>query len=68
MIAANYTAHFYCDCENCNSGPFQASESGEYVGNSWSQVAKEARKDGWRISKNRERAYAPGHKINRSIS
>jgi hypothetical protein len=67
MIAANYTAHFYCDCENCNCRPFQAPESGEYVGNSWSQVAKEARKDGWRISKNRERAYAPGHKINRHI-
>ena len=35
-------------------------------GTSWAGCAKEARKDGWRISKDKTRAFAPGHKILRS--
>ncbi|WP_252254750.1 hypothetical protein, partial [Escherichia coli] len=36
---------------------------GEYIGTSWAGCAKEARKDGWRISKDKTRAFAPGHKV-----
>lgn len=35
----------------------------EYIGTSWAGCAKEARKDGWRISKDKTRAFAPGHKV-----
>lgn len=61
MIAANYTAHLYCDCLEC-SNRFNP-EQGEFVGESWSEVAKKARRTGWRISQDRERCFAPGHKI-----
>ena len=66
MIAANYTVHLYCDCEECSSHSWRNPEKGEYVGNSWSGCVKEARAHGWRISKDRTRCYAPGHKIGRS--
>jgi len=62
VIAANYTAHLYCDCEEC-AARWWAMAHAEFVGESWSQCAKEARSEGWRISANRERCYAPGHKI-----
>lgn len=40
--------------------------SGEYVGSTWAECAKEARSHGWRISKDRTRAFAPSHKISRT--
>ncbi|WP_259189955.1 hypothetical protein [Serratia sp. BIGb0163] len=64
VISANYTAHLYCDCEKC-AASFITSAKDEFTGESWSQCAKEARAEGWRISANRERCYAPGHKIQR---
>ncbi|WP_227136707.1 hypothetical protein [Kosakonia radicincitans] len=60
MIAACYIVHLYCDCGEC-----YPSVKSEYTGKSWTGCTKEARKDGWRISKDRERCYAPGHKIKR---
>lgn len=63
MIAANYTAVFYCDCEQCKEYPVVM----EYIGTSWTGVAKEARKDGWRISKDRTRCYYPNHKMGRYL-
>ncbi|WP_075203174.1 hypothetical protein [Pantoea vagans] len=59
MIAAIYSVDLYCDCEECIHWPF----TGTYTGNSWTECSKEARKDGWRISRDRERAFAPNHKI-----
>lgn len=64
MIAANYTAHLYCDCDECKSG-WSNPDNAEFVGKSWTECAKEARAYGWRISKDRTRAYAPNHKISR---
>ncbi|WP_422389434.1 hypothetical protein [Alteromonas macleodii] len=64
MIAANYTAHLYCDCEVCENSHRQ--EQAEFIGESWNQVATSARKQGWRISQDRTRCYAPGHKIKRT--
>ncbi|WP_276642935.1 hypothetical protein [Siccibacter turicensis] len=66
MIAANYTVHMYCDCDECTGKQWGSPDFGEYVGNSWSQCAKEARANGWRISKDRQHCYAPGHKISRN--
>ncbi len=65
-IAASYTMHLYCDCRQCTNGKYQTPDFGEYIGTSWAGCAKEARKDGWRISKDKTRAFAPGHKILRS--
>ncbi len=49
-IAASYTMHLYCDCRQCTDGKYQSPDFGEYIGTSWAGCAKEARKDGWRIS------------------
>lgn len=62
-IAASYTMHLYCDCRQCTNGKYQTPDFGEYIGTSWSGCAKEARKDGWRISKDKTRTFAPGHKV-----
>ncbi|EBH8617306.1 hypothetical protein DVH46_26570 [Salmonella enterica subsp. enterica serovar 4,[5],12:i:-] len=62
-IAASYTMHLYCDCRQCTNGKYQTPDFGEYIGTSWAGCAKEARKDGWRISKDKTRAFAPGHKV-----
>lgn len=67
-IATNYTAHFYCDCEKCTGLRWGSPDFGEYVGESWTECATAARKDGWRISKDRQRCYAPGHKITRGAT
>lgn len=61
-IAASYTMHLYCDCLQCTDGKYKSPDFGEYryvMG--W--LCKEARKDGWRISKDKTRAFAPGHKV-----
>ncbi|MCM8117601.1 hypothetical protein M8U16_18355 [Enterobacter hormaechei] len=65
-IAANYTMHLYCDCKTCTEELWHGPEFGEYVGNTWSECAKEARSHGWRISKDRTRAFAPRHYISRA--
>ncbi|EAZ1617975.1 TPA: hypothetical protein ACNR65_002648 [Escherichia coli] len=62
-IAASYTMHLYCDCRQCTNGKYQTPDFGEYIGTSLAGCAKEARKDGWRISADKTRAFAPGHKI-----
>lgn len=62
-IAASYTMHLYCDCRQCTEGVYPVPDFGEYIGTSWAGCAKEARKDGWRISKDKTRAFAPGHKV-----
>ncbi|ECC9586842.1 hypothetical protein DS547_07695 [Salmonella enterica subsp. enterica] len=66
MIAANYTAHFYCDCEECTSRKWGTPDFSEFIGNSWAQCVKQARADGWRVSADRVRCFAPGHKISRT--
>ncbi|WP_261159751.1 hypothetical protein [Serratia liquefaciens] len=65
MIAANYTAHLYCDCADCSQQLCKVTANQEFIGNSWSECAREARADGWRISADRQRCYAPGHTIKR---
>ncbi len=70
MIAANYTLHLYCDCDACEAYQGEVEHHpgfGEYIGENWSEVAKQARNAGWRISKDRTRCFAPGHKMKRNI-
>lgn len=57
MIIANYTTHLYCDCTEC-------MESGrpvfaEYIGQRWSDTAAQAKKDGWKLSRDKTTAIAP---------
>lgn len=68
MIAANYTAHFHCDCDDCTSKQWGSPDFYESIGESWTQCATDARKQGWRISADRTRCYAPGHHISRGGS
>jgi hypothetical protein len=68
MIAANYTMHLYCDCEKCQALKWGSPDFGEFIGKSWTECAKAARDCGWRISKDRQRAFAPGHKIIREAA
>ena len=60
MIAANYTMHLYC--ENMDTHTYHEQNdiaTAEYVAETWGQVAKMARLDGWRISRDRQRCYCP---------
>ncbi len=41
MIAANYTINLYCDCKKCSEA-FRPVEA-EFITESWSQAAKQAR-------------------------
>lgn len=61
MIAANYTMHLYCDCEECASHMWTTPTNILHIGETWADCAKEAKEDGWKISRDRTRAYAPGH-------
>nr|DAG80665.1 MAG TPA: hypothetical protein [Caudoviricetes sp.] len=65
MVAAGYAVHLYCDCDECNSKQWRMPCSGEYTGETWSECARQARSDGWSISKDRTRCYAPGHNVRR---
>lgn len=57
-IAANYTMHAYCDG---NHPPHELTydHNEEFIGESWADVCRQARKAGWAISKDRQRAYCP---------
>lgn len=62
MIAANYTMDLYCCCPICdNPSGWPRPKFAQYIGRSWADVVRQARADGWRISKDKCSAYAPGH-------
>lgn len=63
MIAACYISVLYCDCNECIDMNYKSAEA-EFTGNTWADTAGQARKLGWRISKDKTRCFAPGHKIN----
>jgi hypothetical protein len=64
MIAAGYVTDLYCDCEECTR-PGVQPEFDEFTGQSKAETYRQARRFGWRISADQERAFAPGHKIKR---
>lgn len=61
MIACAYNMHLYCDCRECSNGVSSRRAFAEYDGESWKDTAGKARKAGWTISRDKLRAYAPGH-------
>ena len=64
-ITEGFCADLYCDCDDCNSGKIYPRAQAELIGRNMTDISRQARKTGWRISKDRNRAFAPGHKIKR---
>lgn len=48
----------YCDCAECDKRQMKVRQ---YIGETWGDVVRQARKDGWRIGRDKQTAYAPGH-------
>lgn len=57
MIAACYTTDLYCDCAQCEASGYPVKA--EYTGETWASTAKQAQKDGWVISPDRTKCWAP---------
>lgn len=47
---------------------FQDAMQADFIGRNMTDISQQARKAGWRISKNRQRCYAPWHKISRGAN
>lgn len=63
MISACYSMELYCDCLACQAAPRRNYvPDSEYTGETWGECARQARKDGWYISRDRTTAIKPGHK------
>lgn len=67
-ITEGFCADLYCDCDGCQSGQIYPLARFEVTGRNMTDVSQQARKAGWRISKDRQRCYAPGHKISRGAN
>lgn len=63
MITSGYTMELICDCRRCKStdNPYEIART-EYAGESYSECAKQAREDGWTLSRNRAYCSAPKHR------
>jgi len=59
-VTRGYTTNLYCDHEDHESWLLN-DEMGEYVGETWAETARDARRDGWHISKDRQTAICPRH-------
>ena len=59
MIACGHTTDLYCDCSEC---AWFTQSPAVYFGKSGSDAARQARADGWRMSKDMTRCFAPDHK------
>ena len=68
MILGAYTTDLYCDCHECKRDSkihgFKNIHE-QFIGRSQTQTFRIARRQGWRISNDLQRAFAPGHKITR---
>lgn len=64
MIVSGYSLELYCDCADCTqyrSPQYSTSYPKIYAGETYAECAKEARKDGWYISRDKLKCIAPGH-------
>ncbi len=61
MITSGYTLALYCDCKKCKEHGYRYQEKAEYVGETFSECAKQAREDGWTISRCKRYCSAPKH-------
>jgi hypothetical protein len=65
MIAANYTADFYCDgCHKAGTTRLRKADyydpnTFEAVGNTWGECVRYARAAGWRVSHDRRYCLCP---------
>lgn len=62
-IASGYTLALYCDCKECQEKPWTKRQA-EYISDSAhckTKCFKDAKRDGWRITKD-GKCYAPKHK------
>ncbi len=67
-ITEGFCADLYCDCDGCQSGQIYPRAEADFIGRNMTDISQQARKAGWRISKDRQRCYAPGHKISRGAN
>ncbi len=61
MVTSGYTLALYCDCLKCKENGYWLQEKAEYIGETFSECARDARKDGWTISKCKRYCSAPNH-------
>lgn len=64
-VIEGYCADLYCDCADCRSGKNYPKAEADFMGRNMTDTLRQARDAGWRISRDRTRAFAPGHKITR---
>ncbi|HBV1665149.1 TPA: hypothetical protein ACWMBS_003067 [Klebsiella pneumoniae] len=67
-ITEGFCADLYCDCDGCQSGKIYPRAEADFIGRNMTDISQQARAVGWRISKDRQRCYAPGHKISRGAN
>lgn len=62
MVTAGYTLDLICDCSKCRTTQNHYEiATGEYTGDTYSECARQAKKEGWRISKDKIYCSAPNH-------
>lgn len=62
MITSGYTLEVICDCAKCNGADnYHVIERAEYMGQTYSECAAQARQDGWTLSRCKRYCSAPNH-------
>lgn len=62
MITNGYTLNLVCDCIKCKNSPYTSQiATGEFVGETYSECARKAKKEGWGLAKDRVYCSAPNH-------
>lgn len=61
MITSGYTLALLCDCAKCKHDNYYFQEKAEYVGETFAECAKQARQDGWTISRCKRYCSAQNH-------
>lgn len=65
MIVEGYSMDLYCDCRECTAARrsgnlYHPAQFGAY---SKGYTTRQARAEGWRISRDRRFCFAPGHRV-----
>ncbi len=64
MIVSGYSLELYCDCDSCTQyrdSPYSTSYPKIYAGETYSECAKQAKAEGWYLSRDKMNCIAPGH-------
>ncbi|AUG88109.1 hypothetical protein HOS53_gp051 [Klebsiella phage May] len=64
MITSGYSMDLYCDCDTCTKATaiFGSNTPSQYFGETYAECAKQAKQDGWYLSRDKRKCIAPGHK------